>query len=252
MQRSNLSKMSPEEINEIVRRLIDAKVEEAIRSQEQDIVSNLSKEIIRRLSFELERQIKNLLLEYLNSDLIPRLQHRITNDVTEEIFDQVIYKLMFKDRPNYQIAPPDTGNTRAKDTLKDILGGATSILVTDPFFFHVPGEINVEMYVAEILEVLPLSSLKQLTIIYSKPKGTTAINLFKDALPSSISMKLVSDSSIHDRIWVVNEKKAYLVGTSFGGLGKKYSFILPLPKKDLIEFRKWISKRLEAKVKTAS
>jgi hypothetical protein len=213
------------------------------------MVSNLSREINKRITIELNRHIENLLWDYANSVLIPQLHHRITNEITREVIDKVLSEVVKGIRVEPLVVPPEQGPKVAQNTLKEIIVGATSILVTDPFFFHVPGDTNTEAYIADIFKVLPLSSLKQLTIIHSKPKDTSAIPIFKESLPTSIKLKLLRDSSIHDRIWIVNENKAYLVGTSFGGLGRKYSFILPLPDEDLVEFNKWVSKRIEQKLK---
>jgi hypothetical protein len=48
--------------------------------------------------------------------------------------------------------------------------------------------------------------------------------------------------TIHDRVWIVEGRKAFVVGTSFQGIGNKFSFILDIPNVDLEIFNLHLEK----------
>ncbi len=48
--------------------------------------------------------------------------------------------------------------------------------------------------------------------------------------------------TIHDRVWIVEGRKAFVVGTSFQGIGNKFSFILDLPNEDLEKFNIYLER----------
>jgi hypothetical protein len=78
--------------------------------------------------------------------------------------------------------------------------------------------------------------LKSLHVIFNSKRGNdTAIKeeFEKVAKLSKCLLKKSDTDKIHDRIWIKNVKEAIVVGTSFGGLGKRLSFILELPNDDL-------------------
>ena len=46
----------------------------------------------------------------------------------------------------------------------------------------------------------------------------------------------VAPDDVHDRVWIKDFHSAYVVGTSFNGLGDKCAFILSLPEEDRRDF----------------
>lgn len=61
-------------------------------------------------------------------------------------------------------------------------------------------------------------------------------------LSKEIEFELIKNDIIHDRVWLLDDKRAYYVGTSFGGLGKKVCFINRLPTKDVKGFMELVEK----------
>ena len=64
----------------------------------------------------------------------------------------------------------------------------------------------------------------------------------ENTLQQVVSLKLFVDYSLHDRVWIVNDNHAFIVGTSFGSIGKKVAFIIDLPNDDYISFKKHLMK----------
>ncbi|MEM7727300.1 MAG: hypothetical protein AAF208_13170 [Cyanobacteria bacterium P01_A01_bin.45] len=122
--------------------------------------------------------------------------------------------------------------------ITEFIDSATSIVICDPFFFHVPKGCKAKEYVQEILSVLPIDSLLELEIYHKNPGTQDGLKEFRKNIPSNILFHTFLTDVIHDRVWIVDNAKAYAVGTSFGGLGKRLSFILDLPTADLTEFKK--------------
>jgi hypothetical protein len=129
----------------------------------------------------------------------------------------------------------------AVDYLKKCLLGAKVLTICDPYFLQPYGKAQVQEYLEAITEVIPLKLPRIELFIRSEkrnPKVAEGLNEFCRNREPKIKIKCYETEEIHDRIWMVDYDKAYVVGTSFNGVGNKWSFILDLPKEDTQKFIK--------------
>ena len=97
-----------------------------------------------------------------------------------------------------------------------------------------------DCYVSDFMKAVSHKSIKELQIVFgssysNSQKVRREIESSCPARVNFIDLDKYENISIHDRIWIVDQKKAVLVGNSFGGLGMNaISFILPLPTEDLV------------------
>jgi hypothetical protein len=121
----------------------------------------------------------------------------------------------------------------ALEQLKKLTVNAKELIIIDPYFYKggYSDEENEE-YISNIKDIIDPSKIERLHIIYDK-RHTAA--LIRDEINNLYGNKITeaSTNKIHDRIWIIDQNNASLVGTSLNGLGSKLAFILPLPYKDL-------------------
>jgi hypothetical protein len=123
------------------------------------------------------------------------------------------------------------------DLLKKRMANAKELIICDPyFFFYDPIHKSENEYVKEITSILPNKKLNDLTIYCKKPKSPSIIKNLKSQISPKVDCHVYAVNDIHDRVWIKDATRGLLVGTSFGGLGKKVTFIINLPKKDLVDF----------------
>lgn len=156
---------------------------------------------------------------------------RESQRILEELLDHAPPKLSIMRRGD-----EDTG----KRTLKSSIQNAVKLTICDPYLFHTPKTLTESEYIAQLLSVLPLETLLELTIFYQAPNSRNSYREFKNRLPEHILLRGFINDSIHDRVWIVDDIHAFAVGTSFGGIGKRYSFLLDLPQDDLRDFRAFL------------
>ena len=128
--------------------------------------------------------------------------------------------------------------------------GTSHLTICDPYFLKGTKESAIEF-----IKILP-KSLKNLEL-YVKPRIRD--KKFADCFNAEIQKKkikllLYKTEEIHDRVWIKDFNDAFVVGTSFNGLGNKCAFILDLPKEDQIQFMsslKEVSKKNSGKSKSA-
>lgn len=129
----------------------------------------------------------------------------------------------------------------ARKKLRLRLQNAESLTVCDPYLFAKPKKERAEDYLDNLLSVLPLRTLRYLTIVHDRAKEhTPLVRAFEKKLPRNINLLLRPNSDIHDRVWIVDKNKAFVIGTSFGGLGKRLAFLLDLPYEDLVRFKRYL------------
>jgi len=126
-------------------------------------------------------------------------------------------------------------------TLKSSIKHARTLTICDPYIFHVPQGTTDRGYIKELISTLPVDTLKHLDVVYRGTHSDELAQEFKAAMKRhAVTLGLFVDESIHDRVWVVDAETAFLVGTSFGGIGNKTSFILELPPEDLRDFKTYL------------
>jgi len=83
--------------------------------------------------------------------------------------------------------------------------------------------------------------LRFLIVVDDKAKEyPPLVREFKRRLPGSIKLSLRTNSKIHDRVWIADKNTAFVIGTSFGGLGRRLAFLLDLPSEDLTRFKRYL------------
>lgn len=134
-----------------------------------------------------------------------------------------------------------------KQTLQSTIKGATKLTICDPYLFHTPRNTTSQEYAEQLISILPCDSLLELTLFYQAPQSRSSLGEFANRVPKHILLNGFMTNNIHDRVWIINDSRAIVVGTSFGGLGKKYSFLLDLPDDDLNEFKSFLEEIKEPK-----
>ena len=77
--------------------------------------------------------------------------------------------------------------------------------------------------------------------LYVKPKkrdAEVAAGFTKLCKDREIKLTCRKTDELHDRVWIVDSIRAYVIGASFNGLGNKCAFILELPEEDRRNFIK--------------
>lgn len=126
-------------------------------------------------------------------------------------------------------------------TLKGLLKDANSLTICDPYLFNKPVSLRDDEYVKELVSVLPVDTLVKLDIFYRTVADTNVTWIFAKLIKGhGIHLERYPTQAIHDRVWIVDGCRGFVVGTSFGGIGNKLAFILDLPDEDLTEFKKFL------------
>lgn len=117
--------------------------------------------------------------------------------------------------------------------------GAKQLVICDPYFLLPNSKTSKADYLSGINVVIP-KTVKVIEL-YVKPRK-------RDAEVATAFTKLCQDRGIklicrktdelHDRVWIVDSTRAFVVGASFNGLGNKCAFILELPEQDRRNFIK--------------
>ncbi|WP_318461298.1 hypothetical protein [Photobacterium leiognathi] len=98
-------------------------------------------------------------------------------------------------------------------------------------------------YTSDLMKAISSKNVKNLNILYSSSHSDN--QKVRKEITEKFSGKVtfydldkLDDLFIHDRVWIMDSKKAIVVGNSFGGLGMNaISFILPLPSEDLMRLK---------------
>ena len=117
--------------------------------------------------------------------------------------------------------------------------GAKQLVICDPYFLLPNNKTSKTDYLAGIDAVIP----KTVTSIelYVKPRkrdSEVAAGFTKLCQDRSIKLICRKTDELHDRVWIVDSTRAFVIGASFNGLGNKCAFILELPEEDRRSFIK--------------
>lgn len=118
--------------------------------------------------------------------------------------------------------------TQALEILRGQLYGSNELIIIDAYFFVLPSRVTKEELIREMLDIFP-NGLRKLLVITSMKRNFTNIynefeRNFKRRFPNC-QLDVILLSKIHDRVWINNNNDYLIVGTSFNGLGKSFSFI---------------------------
>jgi len=117
----------------------------------------------------------------------------------------------------------------------------TKLTIIDPYFYnysHSKFSIPKEIIVNTLKEFTLLKTLEVVTpTTYTVSKKEKLEKEIKEAVPSIENINVLHVDGFHDRFWIMNENKGFLVGTSLNGMGNKHFFIQDefLSDKDIIE-----------------
>ncbi|EGQ9921444.1 TPA: hypothetical protein JG855_004625 [Vibrio parahaemolyticus] len=126
---------------------------------------------------------------------------------------------------------------KAVNHLKDKLVGTNTLIICDPYFIKGIKGQDPKVVACEFASLLP-NTLKQLEL-YVKPRireKEFAESLNAELKSRKIKLVVRKTDDVHDRVWIKDFNEAFVVGTSFNGLGNKCAFILDLPPEDRKQF----------------
>ncbi len=136
----------------------------------------------------------------------------------------------------------NVGATARADAINHLhvgFSGAKQIVICDPYFLLSNSKMSKADYLLRIDTVIPttVTSIE----LYVKPKKRDAViaaGFTKLCQDRGIKLICRKTDELHDRVWIVDSTRAFVVGASFNGLGNKCTFILELPEEDRRNFIK--------------
>jgi hypothetical protein len=97
--------------------------------------------------------------------------------------------------------------------------------------------VSPDAYADELISRLP-RGLHKLDVFHNPgPMKVIRRRVQAFADEAGIQLRNYPTEELHDRVWIRDGAQAKVVGTSFGGLGRKMAFVLDLPPADLEEFQ---------------
>ncbi len=127
----------------------------------------------------------------------------------------------------------------AIDYMRSGFAGAKQLVICDPYFLLPNSKPSKADYLTGVASVIP-KTVKAIEL-YVKPRmrnPEVADGFTKLCQDRGIKLTCRKTDEIHDRVWIVDSTRAFVVGTSFNGLGNKFAFILELPEEDRRNFIK--------------
>ena len=132
-----------------------------------------------------------------------------------------------------------TARTDAINYLHSGFSGAKQLVICDPYFLLSNSKASKADYLAGVDVVIP-KTVKAIEL-YVKPRkrdAEVADGFTKLCQDRGIKLTCRKTDELHDRVWIVDSTRAFVVGASFNGLGNKCAFILELPEEDRRNFIK--------------
>lgn len=132
-----------------------------------------------------------------------------------------------------------TARTEAIDYMRSGFAGARQLVICDPYFLLSNSKTSKSDYLAGVDVVIP-KTVKAIEL-YVKPRmrdAEVAAGFTRLCQDRGIKLTCRKTDELHDRVWIVDSTRAFVVGASFNGLGNKCAFILELPDADRRNFIK--------------
>lgn len=150
----------------------------------------------------------------------------------------------------------------ALKSLKKRITNAKSLIICDPYILS-SGKGPDEDYVKELVDILP-ETLETLALVHSNKKANGKLleeleNAIDEKMNGNdgiegestehiqgkkIEVHIFENDTIHDRVWIIDSKQAFVTGTSFNSIGYQLSFILKLDKDDFLGFFEYLKTNL--------
>jgi len=166
--------------------------------------------------------------------------------------DQKIDALLERPSPTCRMASEEGNNvmrlitgvgtaarTDAIDYMRSGFAGAKQLVICDPYFLLSNSKTSKADYLAGVDVVIP-KTVKAIEL-YVKPRkrdAEVAAGFTKLCQDRGIKLTCRKTEELHDRVWIVDSTRAFVIGASFNGLGNKCAFILELPEEDRRNFIK--------------
>ena len=138
----------------------------------------------------------------------------------------------------------DAARAVAIDYLHEVCAGAKQLVICDPYFLLSNKKSKADYsgitdYLSGIEDVIPLSVKNIELFVKPRTRDAKVADGFTNICKKR-SIKLIcrKTNELHDRVWIVDSTRAFVVGASFNGLGNKCAFILELPDEDTRNFIK--------------
>lgn len=117
--------------------------------------------------------------------------------------------------------------------------GAKQLVICDSYFLLSNNKNSKTDYLAGIDAVIPKTvKFIELFVKPRKRDAEVASGFTKLCQKRGIKLTCRKTEELHDRVWIVDSTRAFVVGASFNGLGNKCTFILELPEQDRRNFIK--------------
>lgn len=126
----------------------------------------------------------------------------------------------------------------AKDGMADLriwLRDAKKVIICDPYFLHFQSSDlykTVEDYADGLVKIFPASVTD--IDIFSNSYTQTVRRCVIKKLKDRRNIRHFSSHEIHDRFIIKDGKEGRLIGTSFGGFGRKFFAMIDLPRDDVL------------------
>lgn len=122
----------------------------------------------------------------------------------------------------------------AMSGLRRWLSGAQKVIICDPYFLHYTSSDlykGVEDYADGLSGIFP-KSVKDIDV-FSNSYTTSTRRYVMNKLKEGRRVRHFSSHQIHDRFIIKDGEEGKLIGTSFGGFGRKFFSMIDLPPDDV-------------------
>lgn len=180
-------------------------------------------------------------------------RERLLADIKSLLADQAaVVRCRFSEQQVDGVMQLLTGGGDRKTPLADLrrwLTGAERLVIADPYLLQgAPtswgwsklSKSQKRLKAAEYAEEInrTLGNVEELDVFHLPDPPSEVATAMKKIAFKGRKHRLFSTTDIHDRVWIKDATEARVVGTSFGSIGRKLAFILPLPEEDLRAFQK--------------
>lgn len=130
--------------------------------------------------------------------------------------------------------------------IRDFTVDAESLIVIDPYLFSGPSNSATKI-AQDFSHCARLDENDNQLQVISIIHGRSVTNAVKSAILGTASGSLrfnVKESDVfHDRVWIADGDRGLVIGTSLNGIGRRASFLLPLPAEDLKSILTYIDEK---------
>lgn len=142
------------------------------------------------------------------------------------------------------VALPPRDRPLALECLRTFSDGAEELIIVDPYAYSM--STSTHEFLEAVGVASPLSSLRRLLIVYDHTNNANATpeHIRRNLAQHSVTMLDEHCNEIHDRIWIADENRGLLVGTSFNSVGgRRLAFAVQMPSDDVAFLLKFLDER---------